>query len=383
MKKATTLLLALVMTLCGSLPALASEITLVNEGGIELRLLKCSVQSSTENPSLYIEIRAINDTDSKVWIDLEDVKADGVPVLSTTRSVGPHTDTGNDAPLLYSVWGSDDDGGAGAAAIADAQELEMVIDVTDNDTYEHLITETVTIDIAGAADSGADDYTDTSTGSDTHSYAPAYTPASYDFGTLKIGSKGQAVRDLQQRLTDLGYMNNIVDGSYGKITATAVMSFCTQHDLYISGDATPEMQSLLYSSNAQYYEEPWVPLIIGPQYKWNDPVYADLDNGVFYVQIVNRSSTRTVRGYELYYYKTDVWGNRYVEPTTDTELLQKTTLTQTVEPGYIVYSDPIMIYPFSWTYSVWVGVHKIVFDDGEIREIDPDEIVYFECPVKS
>ena len=64
MKKVTALLLTLVMIMCGSLPALASEITLVNEGGIELRLLKCSVQSSTENPSLYIEIRAINDTDS-------------------------------------------------------------------------------------------------------------------------------------------------------------------------------------------------------------------------------------------------------------------------------------------------------------------------------
>ena len=42
--------------------------------------------------------------------------------------------------------------------------------------------------------------------------APSYTPASTDYKTLKPGNKGRAVRDLQQRLIDLGYLSGKADG---------------------------------------------------------------------------------------------------------------------------------------------------------------------------
>ena len=215
----------------------------------------------------------------------------------------------------------------------------------------------------------------------TPCYADAYTPASYNFQDMEIGWTGQAVRDLQQRLTDLGYLNDKIDGSYGLNTATAVMSFCSQNGLYISGDATVEMQELLYSDRAEYYVEPYIPLIIGPRYRYYNPLYADLDNGAIYFQVVNRCN-RAIRGYELYYYLEDVWGNRYIEPTTGKEVTMKTTMTQRVEPGYNIDTNPITVYPFSWTYTVVVGIHKIVFDDGEIREVDEDDIQYFTCPIK-
>ena len=379
MKKTTvSFLITMILTICIILPVSAAEVTLVNKGGIELHLLKWETYDTTDSPRISMELRGVNNTAHKIWVDFKDVKVDGVPVLSTTRSIAAYTDTGNDDPLLYSVWGGDDDNGAGSEAIRNGHKLEILIDVTDNDTYEHLVSENVVIDLTVKSETKTPQ-----TSSSGASYAPSYTPASYDFVTLKIGSKGQAVRDLQQRLTDLGYMNDKVDGSFGKITGTAVMSFCTQNGLYIQGDATPEMQSLLYSSGAQYYEEPWVPLIIGPQYRWNNPIYADLDNGVFYAQVVNRSSTRTIRGYELYYYFTDVWGERYKGPGSDIELTRRTTVQQTIQPGYIVDTDPITVYPFSWTYNVNIGIHKIVFDDGEIREIDEDDIQYFECTIKN
>ena len=383
MKKSTVCFFTtLFLSIFCLLSAFGAEQTLVSKNGIELRLLKWELEDSTDNARIYMEIRGINNTDHKVWVDFKDAEVDGIPVMSTTRSIAAHTDTGNDDPLLVSVWGSDDDDGAGDEAIRDGHYLEFLVDVQDNDTYEHLVSEMVLIDLTEQVESKSGDSSQTSSSS-SPSYAPPYTPASSNFVTLEIGNKGQAVRDLQQRLTDLHYMNDKVDGSFGKITATAVMSFCTQHGLHIQGEATPEMQSLLYSSRAQYYVEPYVPLIIGPQYKWNNPIYADLDNGVFYAQVVNRSSTRTIRGYELYYYFSDIWGNRYKGSGSDIEVTRKTTMQQTIEPGYIVYTDPITVYPFSWTYTVCVGIHKIVFDDGEIREIDEDDIVYFECKIKN
>lgn len=380
MKKITALILAFVLALSAALPALAAETTLVDSGGVELILLDCSVTDTSSVTNIHLEIRGINNTDHRVWVDLKDVKVDGVPVVSSTRSIQPHTDTGTGDPLLYSVWGDDEnDGGAGSDAIRSGETLTMLVDVTDNDTYEHLVSENVTISLSASSDTGTTDPALSGTGS--AATAPPYIPASYNFQTLKSGSSGQAVIDLQQRLTDLGYLCDRVDGKYGTRTATAVMSFCTQHGLAYQDGASPDMQSVLYSSNAEYYVEPWVPLIIGPRSKWDNPIYANLDNGTFYIQIVNRSSTRTIRGYELYYYFTDLWGERY---TGDDGIVvtRKTSAAMTIDPGYVVYSDPIVLYPFSWICTVWVGVHKIIFDDGEIREIAEEDIDYYSCDIK-
>ena len=377
MKRIVRLLMILLpVLLMGAVPAYAAGTTLVIESGIELDLLAFDINELTASASITLRIRANNQTDSKVWVELKDATVNGAPVDGTLRSVEAHTDTGEDSPLLYTIWAKDDDNGAGDAAIRSRGILEMVVDVEDNVTYDHFIKNKVTIDLSESVNAGASN--DSSGGK-----APAYTPASTSYETLAMGTKSQAVRDLQQRLTDLGYLNDKVDGSFGKNTATAVRSFCKQHNLEIQNEATPEMQRLLYSSNAEYYVEPFIPLVIGPQCKWDNPIYASLDNGTFYVQLVNRSQDRTIRGYELYYYKTDMWGTRYVEPTTGIEITQKTSFQQTIQPGYTVYSDPIMITPFSWTYTVWVGVHKIVFDDGEVREIPEDDVEYFSCVIKN
>lgn len=380
-KRAMALAMVLVLVVLGSLPAFAAGAFTVKSGGVEVRLLKWRVSASAGKPSIYLELRGINNIDHKVWVDLKKVKVDGVTVISTTRSIAPHTDTGDDNPLLFSVWGSDIDGGAGAEAIRTGKMLEMVVQVQDDTTHEKLISESVSVDLT-ADNNGQPGSAPAPSSSSSASRAPAYTPASSSYKTLKQGSRGQAVRDLQQRLTDLGYLNDRVDGAFDQNTATAVMSFCTQNGLDVQGEATPEMQQLLYSSRAQYYVEPWIPLIIGPRCKWKNPRYASLDNGTLYVQVVNRSASRSIRGYELYYYKTDVWGNRYVEPNTGVALTQRSTMQQTVQPGHLIYSPPITILPFSWTYTVWVGIHKVVFDDGEVREIDPDDIAYFSCTIK-
>jgi peptidoglycan hydrolase-like protein with peptidoglycan-binding domain len=208
--------------------------------------------------------------------------------------------------------------------------------------------------------------------------APAYTPASTDYKTLTEKSRGQAVKDLQQRLWDLNYYANKINGVYEDTTAIAVMSFCTQNGLYIQGDATPEMQELLYSSRAEYYREPWIPVMLGPKFRWR--VHGDADVAAIYPMIVNRSPSRTVLGVELYYYYTDVWGERYIG-SNGTPLLRRATLQKTMKPGDYYSSEQVLVSPYSWINTVYIGINKIVFDDGEIRTAD--NIQYIGYPMRN
>ena len=50
-------------------------------------------------------------------------------------------------------------------------------------------------------------------------------PWPVDFGPLKRGSSGDDVRALQQRLVDLGFWIDDIDGDYGLVTSQAVMAF--------------------------------------------------------------------------------------------------------------------------------------------------------------
>lgn len=388
MKKFLSILLALALMLGAlAIPALAD----LASADIQLYPISYILNDYGDTEvSLKIYMRVINNSSHPLWIRIEDAQTDGTPLYAAGMSgIEAHFDTSNGTPD-YILITPDDNKAAGSAALRKRGVVTMTVIAKDDLEYNELARETFEVDLSslseGLPDTSSsynstyptDDYSYDYSSSSSNT-TPAYTPASYDFQTLTKGSKGQAVKDLQQRLTDLGYLNDKVDGSFGLNTATAVMSFKYQHGMAINYDATPEMQQLLYSSSAQHYEEPWVPLIIGPEYKWYNPKDALKDVGTFYTHLVNRSH-RDIRGYELYFYQTDIWGNKIYDD--DGNWLHKWDFVHTIKSGYLEYSQAITIYPFAYTYSMWVGVHKIAFSDGEIREIDPDEIIYFECPVK-
>lgn len=361
---AIALILALVLLLT-AVPAIAAGATLVSAKGIELRLLEYSI-SSVLDPMITLRIRGINDTDHRVWVELKDVKVNGIPVTSTLRSIPDHTDTGDDDPLLYSVRGSEDDGGAGYSAISNARTLEMRVNVQDNDTYETIIDQKVTIDLTKTVDGSVS--TGNSSGYDT------YTMSQYD--ALKKGSKGQAVRELQQRLIDLGFLTGKADGSYGKQTADAVRLFCEQNGLAVdgSGAASPEVQERLFSSSAKGYSEAYNPLTI-EKGKW-DPVRR-VNTFFFKAQLKNTSRTRTVKGVELSLYYTDVWGKKLDGGVTYTQS-NKLTLA----PGKTGWSNSFNLGNWYSVDTVWIGVSKIVFDDGEIREISDVDYYSVQLPDK-
>ena len=68
--------------------------------------------------------------------------------------------------------------------------------------------------------------------------------------TLELGSEGQAVRTLQQRLKDLGYDPGAVDGSFGEGTRAAVLAFQQRNGLTADGKAGTATLDRLYSADA-------------------------------------------------------------------------------------------------------------------------------------
>ncbi len=67
---------------------------------------------------------------------------------------------------------------------------------------------------------------------------------------LSNGSKGDAVRALQQRLVDLKYLSGKVDGQYGNQTKGAIEKFQRACNLEVTGIADPMTQAVLFSDNA-------------------------------------------------------------------------------------------------------------------------------------
>ena len=76
------------------------------------------------------------------------------------------------------------------------------------------------------------------------------TPTS---NSLKNGSTGAAVRELQQRLKDLGYYTGTVDGDFGTGTENAVRAFQKANGLTQDGKAGKNTLAKLYSNNAIPY----------------------------------------------------------------------------------------------------------------------------------
>jgi peptidoglycan hydrolase-like protein with peptidoglycan-binding domain len=70
-----------------------------------------------------------------------------------------------------------------------------------------------------------------------------------DSGTLKYGSRGEAVRKLQQALIDQGYLKGSADGVFGNQTENAVRAFQKAKKLKVDGLAGKKTQELLYGSS--------------------------------------------------------------------------------------------------------------------------------------
>ena len=386
MKRLLTVLLTLAL-LAGMLviPALA-ESKLLSWNGFEVWVTDYSYKESDRGYTyIRMDVRIVNNTSHTIWLQLDDVMVDGTAIygagVSNIASGARMTD-------WFLIRPSDSNISGGDGAIRTGSQIDMTLIVNDNTTYKELYRQSVSINlydlsVGGNNNDGGDDTPSDFGFGGSHRYAQAYTPASTNYQTLKQGSTGQAVRDLQQRLTDLGYLNDRVDGAYGRNTNTAVRSFCAQHGLRIISEATPDMQRLLYSSSAQYYEEPYLPLMIAGTFYLETPQQTNISNvGMLTLEVVNRSSTRGIRGFSLSYYQTDMYGNKIdLEPNGRGVYYYSSEEMNPLDPGHYGKAYMYPIHYFYSTYAVYVGVQKVVLDDGEVRALDPSEVTYFECVV--
>jgi len=89
--------------------------------------------------------------------------------------------------------------------------------------------------------------------------APAATPTlvpvptQSGYSTLSNGSTGDEVKALQRRLKELGYFEENIGGNYLINTETAVQLFQAQMGYTPDGVATPDLQKLIFSSSAPFY----------------------------------------------------------------------------------------------------------------------------------
>lgn len=94
-------------------------------------------------------------------------------------------------------------------------------------------------------------------------YAPTPGPTQNSTGngytTLRQGSKGDAVTDLQTRLRFLGYYSGKIDGIYGTGTVNAVKRFEAAYGKPQTGVATAAMQAYLFRDDALTYQEAVTP----------------------------------------------------------------------------------------------------------------------------
>ena len=82
----------------------------------------------------------------------------------------------------------------------------------------------------------------------TSTPVPTPTPAP---SLLKKGSSGEAVRQLQERLIELGYLSGKADGAFGGATEEAVRLFQRQNGLDVDGSAGAMTFAVLYSDQAR------------------------------------------------------------------------------------------------------------------------------------
>ena len=363
MKKKPIVVVFLLMALLilGSIPVSAANEPFV-WNDIELHFMGYRLSDGGPSPYLSLYVRGINNSDHRIWINVEDAKVDGAPVFSAGRTLDPYSDTGVDSPKILTFMAYDDAGEDVYEAIRNAHTIEMTIVLEDSDTYEHICDRDVTLDLT-AWEEGATDYSAAYSSSvpvPSSETPPATSTSSYR--TLQTGDRGDDVKRLQEKLIELGYLNDTADGSFGPMTAAAVQRFNEANGLRYDGIADAITQDCLYSGLANSYTEPWIPVDL-PYTEWNDITG---DGASYRLKVTNLSATRTIKGIEIQYYPTDVWGNNLWDYPN-----RKTTFTMTIYPGESEYTGWFYMSP-SW-YTIdqlhW-AVTRIVFDDGTIREND-------------
>ncbi len=180
-------------------------------------------------------------------------------------------------------------------------------------------------------------------------------PAVKKYPTLFVGEKGTNVRKLQEKLKELGYLEDKVDGAYGRNTQEAVKAFQKKHGLEVDGVAGNQTQTMLFENkNVVSPDQTLPPDIQTPVPSTVEvPVYYfdDESNKLLYSStelcygqmIIEQDSAKVPEGYTLVGPKmiTVNVSNGKAKPETVIFRYQKPKATATPPPAISEYDVPV------------------------------------------
>lgn len=102
-----------------------------------------------------------------------------------------------------------------------------------------------------------------------------------------------------------------------------------------------------------------VPLKIGDRGQWKS---AGGDKLAFRFQVVNQSWKDTIKAFEIYFYTTNVWGERI-----DSGVYTYTD-SHEVAPGKTIYTDYVSLPNRSQICKVYAAIHRIIYTTGNVSE---------------
>ena len=326
--------------------------------GLSVQLLKYEISSTG---SVWLYFRVLNNSDVPMKLQVRSCSVNGVPVYGTSiGDVDAHSDSSAEDCMLTAY--NDESRADGQAALADPRTIGLTVVVKDKD-YHELTAQPITIDTAtlsvkpGAAPTKAPRATATP--------KPASAPMGYYYQSLAKGDRGEDVMRLQQKLIQLGYLSDSADGQYGSKTAAAVRAFNEANGFGSSEVATIAMQEKLFSSSAKAWSEPWIPVEV-PQTQWKN---INVEGAAYRFKFKNTSKTKTIKGIEVCYYVTDVWGKRLWGST----ISRSFTTNVTIKPGKTGWSMWFYMTPSWYTIAdIHIGIKKIAFADGTVHENTSD-----------
>ena len=320
-------------------------------GGLWIQLVNCEVSDSG---SIWLYFRLLNTSDVPMRVQARQASVNGVSIYATSiGNIGPRSDSSAEDSLLTAY---SDNKAEGEAALANPRTIGLTVVVKDDD-YNELAAQPITIDPSTLSVklAAAPVVTPKPTPK------PTATPKPYYYQSLAMGDKGDDVRRLQQRLAELGYLDDKADGQFGAKTAAAVKAFNEANGFGSGQVATIAMQEKLFSASAKAWSEPWIPVEV-PRTEWRN---IGSEGASYRFKFQNTSKTRTIKGIELCYYVTDVWGNRLW----GSSIYRQFTTNVTIKPGKTGWSMWLYMTPSWYTIqNIHIGISKVAFSDGSIHE---------------
>lgn len=106
---------------------------------------------------------------------------------------------------------------------------------------------------------------------------------------LKLGSDGDEVKKMQQRLITLGYLSSVADGSFGMKTYSALIAFQKKNNLAADGVAGTATLNKLYSSSAVKAGNMVIAQVTPPPATFTKPAASEVRYANWYTEIRTRA----------------------------------------------------------------------------------------------